>query len=426
MSFTSWGGLPSPAQEVVQLRWGDQVDVALQRAGLVVGAGRSYGDSGLAANGCVACCRGMDRFLEFDPTRGILRCEAGVTLGQILNFSLPRGWCLPVVPGTQYVTVAGALANDVHGKNQHSQGSFGCHVVAFTLRRSSGDTLLCSADENTDWYRATIGGLGLTGVILEAQLQLMPVAGGWLDSEHIKFTRLREFLELSLESEADWAYSAAWIDCLDRRGRGIFTRANHLSEPGACEPTRTLFKLPFTVPVSPLNTLSLRLFNSCFFHRQWQRTRRLQTSFMGWNFPLDRIGNWNRFYGPGGLRQYQCVVPFERVELLLRLIREAGQGSFLAVLKMFGKRSSPGLLSFPRAGATLALDFPWRGEQTLTLFRKLDRVVMDCDGAVYPAKDAHMSAELFRQAYPEWEHFAEFLDPGLKSLFWQRVAGETI
>jgi len=423
VSLTSWGGLPAEGQLARQLEWPDQLDQALPGAGLAVGCGRSYGDVGLAANGTVLQLTGLNRLLSFDKETGVLRCEAGVTLKQILAQCLRQGWLLPVLPGTSQVSVGGAIANDVHGKNHHREGTFGCHVRELLLARSDGSVLTCSPGENADWYSATVGGLGLTGVILEAELQLQPVAGAYLETDTIRFESLAEFFQLSDESEQTHAYTVAWIDCLSRETRGHFSRANHSPQPGVVNPPQPMFSVPWAPPVSPVNRLSLRLFNSLYFHRQRSQRKLRRESLYPWFFPLDRVGHWNRLYGSRGFRQYQCVVPAQAVADLLAIIRNSGEGSFLAVLKMFGRQESPGLLSFPRPGATLALDFPWRGSQTLDLFKRLDAVVAASGGAIYPAKDAHMSGADFRRAYPAWEQLEQLRDPALNSLFWQRVTG---
>jgi len=420
----SWGGLPEQAQQSLSLDWRDQALQQLQQTGLVVGLGRSYGDVGLAANGRPLLASGLNRVLSFDAEQGLLRCESGVTLGAILQLCMPAGWMLPVVPGTRFVTVGGAIANDVHGKNHHAVGCFGKHLRSVRLLRSDGQEINCSAEENPDWFAATVSGLGLTGCILEAELQLRPLAGGYLDTESIKFQGLSEFLELSAESASRYEYSAAWIDCLSRDVRGLFSRANHSPRPGARPLAGALCSVPVALPFSPLNRVSLRLFNSAWYHRQRADRRSSSAAYDRWMFPLDRIENWNRLYGKRGFRQYQCVVPAESVAELLALIRASGQGSLLAVLKQFGSLESPGLLSFPRPGITLALDFPWRGETTLKLFAQLDQLVAAADGAIYPAKDAHMSAADFRRAYPRWETLEKFRDPALCSLFWQRLTQE--
>jgi FAD/FMN-containing dehydrogenase len=419
----SWGGLPQQPQTEISVNWPDQVTSALVDAGLPVGCGRSYGDSGLAASGKVLQTRGLSRFISFDSDRGVLCCEAGVTLGEILQLVVPRGWILPVLPGTRFVTVGGAIANDVHGKNHDTRGSFGCYVQSLLLQRSDGQCLTCSEAENPDWFAATIAGLGLTGVIMQAELQLQPISGGWLQSETIKFDSLDEFF--SLYESSDHEYKAAWVDCLSRDTRGHLTLADHDTRAGTQALSGPGLSVPITPPLTPVNRFTLKLFNELYFQRQLSRRAQRQVPMYGWFFPLDGVGQWNRLYGRRGFRQYQCVVPREGIVELLRLIRLSGQGSFLAVLKGFGARASPGWLSFPRPGYTLALDFPWRDEHTTRLFTKLDDVVMASGGAVYPAKDAHMSPALFRRAYPRWEAMQTFRDPQFKSLFWQRVTEDS-
>ena len=390
-------------------------------AGLAVGNGRSYGDVCLAQNGTVVRAGSLDRVLAFDRDSGVIRCEAGLSLGALLELALSAGWVLPVVPGTRYATVGGAVANDVHGKNHHRNGTFGCHVRELLLQRSNEELISCSPNENSDWFNASIGGLGLTGVILEVELQLQPVKGGWLDTETIKFGNLAEFFELSTESDGSYEYSVAWIDCLHREVRGHFSRANHSDSAIAVTAQTQRFEVPFSLPISPVNRLTLGLFNSAYYHRQREQRRRSQQSLYSFYYPLDGVGHWNRLYGKRGFRQYQCVVPADVVADLLAEIRRSGEGSFLAVLKEFGDKPSPGLLSFPRPGTTLALDFPWRGERTTNLFERLDALVAQANGAVYPAKDAHMTGVDFRRAYPAWEVLEKMRDPALKSLFWQRV-----
>ena len=421
MSFRSWGGLPVLAQQSISLDWQDQVSARLPSAGLVAGCGRSYGDVGLAATGVVASCLGLDRVLSFDREAGLLHCEAGVTLGDILALVLPLGWVLPVLPGTRHVSVAGAIANDVHGKNHHRQGTFGRHVKSLLLQRSDGTKMHCSRQENTDWFEVTVAGLGLSGVILEATIRLMPAASGCLSTETIKFHSLDEFFSLSQDADEDWEYSAAWIDCLSSSVRGHFSRARYSERSEPVKAHTTVLNIPFSLPVAPVNRFSLGVFNSLYFHRRRHRVWRSEAALIAWMFPLDRIGNWNRLYGRKGFRQYQCVVDPDAIAELLGIIRRAGTGSFLAVLKMFGDVPSPGLLSFPRQGASLALDFPWRAEQTTGLFTQLDAVVASCGGAIYPAKDAHMNSLAFQAAYPAWQTIEQYRDPNLNSLFWQRV-----
>ncbi|MGH8790559.1 MAG: FAD-binding oxidoreductase [Cupriavidus necator] len=398
---------------------------------LPFGNGRSYGDSCLNTNGALLSTRRLDRFIDFDPGSGILRCESGVQLAEISRLMVPRGWFLPVTPGTRFVTVGGAIANDVHGKNHHRQGTFGCHVVCLLLRRSDGEERLCSSDENPDWFSATIGGLGLTGLILWAEIQLRRIENPWIVSESERFPHLDEFFSLS-KSGASHEYTVAWLDCSGpgrRMGRGIFTRADHapvgFHHDGGLQKRRSA-AVGLTPPFSLVNTLSVRAFNSLYFHRAGRKPVTKSGHCESYFYPLDHVLNWNRIYGPRGFYQYQCVVPDdcggrEAVTELLRLIAGSGMASFLAVLKQFGERASPGMLSFPQPGTTLALDFPNRGEALHRLFARLDAVVMAAHGRLYPAKDGRMPGKVFRAGYPQWHRFIPYIDPAFSSSFWRRV-----
>lgn len=427
----SWGGLPARSQVETAVSWPSEVQHALAHSGLPCGNGRSYGDCGLAANGRQLLTLRLDRFLDFDPEQGVLSCEAGVTLDAILRFCVPRGWTLPVLPGTRYVTVGGAIANDIHGKNHHRQGSFGRHVLSLDLQRSRGEQLRCSGTENADWFAATIAGLGLTGVVVAAQLQLQRISGSELNTETIKFGHLREFFSLAAESDDNFDYTVAWVDCLARGeqlGRGHFIRANPAAGKLVYGGGGSKLAVPMELPVSLVNRYTLAAFNAAYYHRQRGERRESRQAMSSFFFPLDGIRNWNRIYGRAGFRQFQCVVPKAESEAavaeMLEHTARAKDGSFLVVLKTFGELRSPGLLSFPREGTTLALDFPWRGEQSLQLLAALEQTVMAAGGAIYPAKDAHMSRESFRQAYPGWSAFTPFRDRAIASLMSQRLLDE--
>jgi len=432
VSCQSWGRTKKADQKVVPIFWRDDPFPGTEgKSALPFGNGRSYGDSCLNDGGFLLDVRKLDRFLSFDRTTGILRCEAGVLLSDILSFSVPQGWFLPVTPGTKYVTVGGAIANDVHGKNHHRSGTFGCHVLRFEILRSDDSRILCSPYENRDFFSATIGGLGLTGVILWAEIALKPIASPLIRSETIRFGDLSEFFILSEESDRDYEYTVSWIDCLGQGkslGRGLFMRGNHasplVSSPGSCS-SRKVRNFPVALPFSMVNALTLRVFNTVYYRKQVRKHSEKLGPYDPFFYPLDGIGCWNRMYGRKGFYQYQCVIPEDRegtaVRRLLSAIARSGEGSFLAVLKHFGNLSSPGLLSFPRPGITLALDFPNRGEKTLSLFNRLDEIVASSGGAVYPAKDARMSGKSFRRFFPKWEEFLRFKDPGLSSDFWRRV-----
>jgi FAD/FMN-containing dehydrogenase len=424
---TSWGRYPRSQQAIAPLHWRDAVLPAAAGSMLAYGNGRSYGDVCLNDGGTLLHTRGLDRYIAFDPARGILRCEAGILFAEILDFIVPQGWFLPVTPGTRYVTLGGAIANDVHGKNHHGAGTFGEYVRRFELLRSDGARLECSPGENADLYTATIAGLGLTGVIVWAEIQLLRIPSPWMAQETRRFANLTEFFALSTESERDYAYTVAWIDCAasgSASGRGVFYRANHApAVAGGHAPRASRLAVPFTPPVSLINTLSLRAFNELYYRRA--REGHAVVHYAPYFYPLDAIGEWNRIYGPRGFLQYQCVVPPAASETaiaeLLRTIAASGSGSFLAVLKVFADRPAAGILSFPRAGTTLALDFPNGGAQTFALLDRLDEITAAAGGAVYPAKDARMSGARFRQYFPRWQQMLPQIDPKFSSGFWRRV-----
>jgi FAD/FMN-containing dehydrogenase len=426
----SWGRYPcAQQQEIRTLRHRDEA-LPDRPSMLAYGNGRSYGDSCLNDGGTLLHTRPLDRLMAFDAATGLLRCEAGMLLAEILDFAVPRGWFLPVTPGTRFVTMGGATANDVHGKNHHVAGTFGRHVRAFELLRSDGTRRVCTPAEHADWFGATVGGLGLTGVITWTEIALRPIASPWLTTETYRFEGLDAFFDLSHRSDNGYEYTVAWIDCTARgrhAGRGLFMRGNHADgevAPPSSHSRRPL-RMPLVPPVSLVNRLSLRPFNWLYYHTSPRTPVRTVRHYEPYFYPLDGILDWNRMYGPRGFLQYQCVVPpaaaQAAVAALLEAIARSGKGSFLAVLKQFGTQRSPGMLSFPRPGTTLALDFPNDGEPVLTLLDRLDAIVAEAGGAVYPAKDARMSGQRFRQYYPNWEAFAAFIDPRMSSGFWRRV-----
>ena len=427
---TSWGRYPTTRPRQVQSCRDVQalalLDETLSR--LPFGNGRSYGDVCLNDGGALLLTRSLDRLIAFDPATGVLRAEAGILLAEILALIVSQGWFLPVTPGTQFVTLGGAIANDVHGKNHHVAGSFGCHVRAFELLRSDGNRLLCTPEQNTEWFQATVGGLGLTGLITWVEIQLQRIANPWIVAEHRRFSSLDEFLTLDAEYEARYPYIVSWIDCAATGralGRGIYLAGMH-APPGLLKsppPQRRTLTVPFTPPISLVNSLSVAAFNRLYYHLP--RPARGLTPYQPFFYPLDNLREWNRLYGRQGFFQYQCVIPPAHAHAALReilaRIAASGQGSMLAVLKRFGNKTSGGLLSFPRPGITLALDFPNQGQSTLNLLERLDEVTRQAGGAVYPAKDARMSGDSFRLYFPQWAEFSRSIDPRFSSSFWRRV-----
>jgi FAD/FMN-containing dehydrogenase len=406
-------------QQAVALAWMDD-PLPTGAPVLAHGLGRSYGDSCLNASGPLLLTRGLRRFLAFDAEHGAIRAEAGLSLGELTELVLPRGWIPPVLPGTQFVTLGGAVANDIHGKNHHRVGTFGRHVRALGLRRSDGTVRSLSPGDPL--FAATVGGLGLTGLITWVELRLERVPSGWVEVEAVRFRSLEEFEELSAESASTHAYTVAWVDGLARGrslGRGVFFRGNLAQGPEKAPRRPRPRNVSFEAPEFLLSTGLMRLFDAVYY-----RKPRFRRRVSVWKFfhPLDALGRWNRLYGRRGFLQHQSVVPDrEAVRALLALASARGEGSFLAVLKTFGDIPSPGMLSFPRPGWTLALDTAYRGQSTLEFLGGMDAVVRTHGGAVYPAKDARMSPETFRESFPRAAEFAAHVDPGFCSAFWERV-----
>jgi FAD/FMN-containing dehydrogenase len=403
----------------------------VQQHMLAYGNGRSYGDVCLNENAVLLKTRRLNHFIAFDPVAGRIVCESGLLLKEMLDIIVPRGWFLPVTPGTQFVTVGGAIANDVHGKNQHHAGNFCHHVKQLELVRSTDDRIVCGPDLNPEWFRATVGGLGLTGLITWAEIQLMPVQSPFLWVETRRFPDLESFWELNVHTGPCWPYTVAWIDCLAKKrsqGRGVFFAGKHAEYSGnrAARHERTV-TFPIDPGMSLVNSASIKTFNMLYYHRSFPHHSVL-THYQPFFYPLDTILEWNRIYGQRGFFQYQCVLPTETMREgakdLLTRIAASGQGSFLAVFKTFGDLPGTGMLSFPRPGATLALDFSNNGDRTLALFRELDAVVRNAKGTLYPAKDARMPSDMFRTGFPDWEQFSKFIDPRFSSSFWRRVTKE--
>ena len=427
---SSWGRLSARPHKVVGLSDCSRVSdvLAMHRPGIAYGMGRSYGDVCLNPEGVLWNTTVLDRFIHFDENTGRLVCETGLLLRDIQRLVIPRGWILPVTPGTQLVTVGGAIANDVHGKNHHVLGSFGDHVQWLRLVRTDGEVIECGPKLRPEWFAATVGGLGLTGVIVEAEIQLRRVLGPWLDTETVPYANLDEFFRLADDSEAEWQHTVSWIDCISGGGgRGLFMRGNPTDAGNRPEPEGRKLTIPFVPPVSLVNRLSLRSFNMVYFNfKKWQAGGAI-THYEPFFYPLDNLLEWNRMYGPKGFFQYQSVVPREvgqdAVQAMLGEIAKSGDGSFLAVLKTFGNRQPVGMMSFPQPGVTLALDFPNKGPRTLKLFERLDAIVSEAGGRIYLAKDARIPRGLFEAGYPRLHEFLRYRDPSISSELSRRLMG---
>ncbi|WNG30651.1 FAD-binding oxidoreductase [Cystobacter fuscus] len=434
MEPKSWGRYPRVSgQKAHPITWTSEPLPVPPEGGSLLphGLGRSYGDSCLNEGGSLLTTERLDHFLGFDPATGVLRCESGVTLDGILRLVTNQGWFLPATPGTKFVTVGGAIANDVHGKNHVRVGTFGRHLRRFELVRSDGSRRVCSPEENRDWFEATIGGLGLTGLITWAEIQLRRVSNPFMHQETLAFSNLEGFLKLTHESNRDFEYTVAWVDSLARGrhlGRGLFHRANHAPPQFTARqpspPRMAGLAVPFDFPGLALNRVSVAAFNALHYRMRNQGLMHYEPYF----FPLDSVHHWNRIYGSQGFVQFQCVVPpndagVAALKEILDRSAHSGMPSFLTVLKTYGDVPSPGWMSFPKAGYSLALDFANRGERTYQLVDELDGLTRQVGGRVYPAKDSRMSPESFAAYYPERERFAQYVDPAFSSSFWRRVRG---
>ncbi|TRC90509.1 FAD-binding oxidoreductase [Mesorhizobium sp. WSM4310] len=432
--FRSFGLATPPAPRAIHaddaialLKGGQAKEASL----LAYGNGRSYGDSCQNQAGTVVDMRTLNHIRAFNAETGVLEADAGVLLSDIIAHAAPYGFFPAVVPGTQFVTLGGAIANDVHGKNHHRRGTFGCHVESFTLLRSDRKTYRCSATDNPRLFRATIGGMGLTGLMLSASIRLMRVPSLDIVEKTTPFRDLGEFFDLAEAADQANEYAVAWIDQLAggrNSGRGLLFTGNHAEHgPHAASRAGGNLSVPFQPPFNVLNRPFLTAFNAAYRWNKSRATAPRQTGYHGFFFPLDGVRDWNRLYGPNGLFQHQSVVPEEAarsvVPELLAAARRAGQGSFLTVLKRFGSIRSPALLSFPRPGYTLTLDFPNKGAATLALLGDLDRITVAAGGAVNPYKDARMGAAIFAASFADWPRLEALRDPAFMSDFWARTAG---
>ena len=427
----TWGRLKTPSQVSVSLKDLSDAHKVIRtsdKKGIPYGLGRSYGDVSLNPNGIVWATKDLDKFISFNDDTGLLCCESGVTLQSIQRVFVPRGWTLPVSPGTQMVTVGGAIANDVHGKNHTSHGSFGNHVKEIVLMRTTGEIIECGPTENSAWFSATVGGLGLTGVILTANIQLTKLTSPWMDTETLHFNNLEEFFYIHQSSNLDWEHTVSWIDPTSNKNRGFFMRGN----PSAIDkPGKSISKprsINFTPPFSLVNKYSYRPLNIAYYYKQKIRSPKKTIPYESFLYPLDNLLNWNKLYGPNGFFQYQCLLPSEdglnSLKAILNSVRASGVSSFLNVLKIFGSHNSVGMLGFPKPGITIAIDFPNQGQKTNILFESLDEIVSESGGRLYAAKDARMPSDLFKSGYPRFDEFLSYRDPGISSGFSQRIFGD--
>ncbi len=402
--ITSWGKYPSIDAKLITPP--TPKSLSKQQTGISRGLGRSYGDSALAKN--IIVSERLNHFISFDNETGLLCCEAGVSLHDILTTLVTKGWFLPVTPGTKFVTVGGAIASDVHGKNHHLEGSFSDHVTSLTLI-INGNEITCSREDNPDLFYATCGGMGLTGIITEATFKLKPIKSAYINQKVVKAKNLETALAL-FEQYKEATYSVAWIDCLatgDDLGRSLLMFGEHAEKGRLTTHKDGLLNMPCDMPSFLLNQYTIQAFNSAYYNKQLKEEVNNTVHYDPFFYPLDGIHNWNRMYGSNGFTQYQFVIPKEAgkegLTEILAAIAESKQGSFLAVLKVLGEGNN-NHLSFPMQGYTLALDFKIN-DKLFELLDRLDVIVKKYQGRLYLAKDARMSEQMFKAGYPQWQEF---------------------
>ncbi|MCC7264622.1 MAG: FAD-binding oxidoreductase [Candidatus Latescibacteria bacterium] len=409
-----WGLYPVVEAQIDHPRYLEDL-VALARKGeplLAQGNCRSYGDACLYTR--VASALALEHLLEFDPHQGRLRAQAGITLDSLLRFCVPRGFFLPVTPGTKFPTLGGCIAADVHGKNHHRDGAIGRFVEELEMVLADGSQVRCSRREHPDLFRATLGGMGLTGIIYAATLRLRPIESSFIQMRTVRTGDFAEACELMSRTRDQYLYSVAWLDCLAtgrHLGRSLVMLGNHALAEGR-EPLRLhSFRqrpVPFHLPGFALNSWSVGAFNTLFYRRQLRRDQERRVHYDPFFYPLDALSDWNRIYGRGGFLQYQFAIPFagglDLMREILGRIAASGAGSFLAVLKTFGPEEE-GLLSFPLPGYTLALDFPLQGGRIIPFLQELTKLVTRAGGRIYLAKDAILEESDFAAMYPRLEEF---------------------
>ncbi len=431
LELTGWGLTAPTAADVVEVRLAAEVDAALRRPhrrGIVArGLGRSYGDAAQNAGGVILDLTGLAGFRWFDPATGIVVLDAGVSLGDLLSWSVPRGWFVPVSPGTRHVTVGGAVAADIHGKNHHIDGSFCDHVPWFELHLPGGETRTVSADTEPEVFWATAGGMGLTGVITTVALSMLAIDSAFMRVDTERAVDLDDCMARMEAGDHRYRYSVAWIDLMARgrsMGRSVLTRGDHavadrLPAPQRADPWRyrpdAVASAPPWMPTGALNRLSIGAFNELWFRKAPARHIGGIESIPAFFHPLDLLRGWNRIYGRRGFVQYQFVVPFGAEAAVTEAVEQLAAArcpSFLAVLKRFG--AGHGMLSFPSPGWTLALDLPAALPGLGRLFARLDKIVLDVGGRLYLAKDSRMTAHMLEATYPglgDWLEVRGKLDP---------------
>ena len=415
--LANWNKYPVVEADVRSFQYQDELLNAVQSESSLIarGNGRCYGDASLARK--VLSTLQYKHIHSFDPAAGVIFCEAGVMLDDILQLIVPEGWFLPVTPGTSYITVGGAVASDVHGKNHHSDGSFSNHVEELELLLANGELVRCSSQEKPELFAATCGGMGLTGVISRVRFRLKRIETSYIEQRAIKAPDIDTIFRLFEENES-YTYSVAWIDCLQKGkdlGRSLLLLGEHARREALSTsqkqkplqlPGSRKLSIPFSFPSFTLNPFTVQAFNFAYYHKMLGQEKDSVLSYDPYFYPLDSVLHWNRMYGKAGFVQYQFVLPMENSRegliQILEKINHRKMGSFLAVLKLFGEQDS--LISFPMRGYTLALDFPIR-KGLFSFLNELDDIVLKYGGRLYLSKDARMKPELFWKGYPQAQKF---------------------
>jgi len=422
VKISGWGGFPKLMLDLINVRNEKHLKIITSSIGKFItrGNGRSYGDSSLSSI-CVSNIQN-NKILEFDSKTGVIRCESGVLLSEIIEIFVPRGWFLKVTPGTKLITIGGAIASDVHGKNHHKDGCFSTSLIEIRLMLSDGSIVNCSQQECKELFLATCGGMGLTGVILEATFSLKSILSQNIKQTTIKTKNLHQTFD-AFEKYADATYSVAWIDCLSKGGsigRSLLITGEFSDDRDLSYSSKKVVSVPFNFPSIVLNYFSVKLFNALYYFRAKQGVSHQNVGLDSFFFPLDSIDSWNRIYGRNGFVQYQFILPkkesLEGLTKILEKISDAGLGSFLAVLKLYGKENE-NYLSFPMEGYSLALDFKIQ-KGLFNFLKELDQIVLEYNGRIYLAKDSRVGKSVFEKGYPNIEKFREFRkSQGMKEKF---------
>ena len=412
MSFMSWGMYPKTKNTVFKFDKEKTLKHIINEHDELIpcGNGRSYGDSALSSN--IINVKPKDYFIDFDKKNGLLHIQAGVLLSEILEIYVPKGWFFKVTPGTKLITVGGAIASDVHGKNHHVDGCFSECIQEFEIMLADGEVVTCSKEVTPELFKATCGGMGLTGVILNARIYLKKINSQYIGQTTIKTKNLKETFD-AFEEYSKKPYSVAWIDCLakgSKIGKCLLVVGDFRDDGKLDYKKKNQLSIPFNFPSFTLNNWSVRAFNLLYYGKVKDGVSKQKVDIDTFFYQLDAIGHWNRIYGKNGFTQYQFILPKELsyigLEEILAVISNSGKGSFLAVLKLYGK-ANDNWLSFPMEGYSLALDFKIE-KGLFDLLDKLDEIVVKYKGRIYLTKDARVSKEIFEKGYPQIEKFRKF------------------